>query len=91
VHHAPLTASADPRREMPRGEGGRRDRIDMALASLAGERRRLERLGLAEPLARCGEQIRFWSFLGALLSLSDAAVARRPNLGVSSWPGARTR
>jgi len=88
---APLTASANPRREMPSGEGSRRDRIDMALASLAGEVRRLERLGLAEPLDRCREQLRFWSFLRALFSLSDATPARRPLRGVSSWPGARIR
>jgi hypothetical protein len=88
---APLTASADPGREMPSGEGSRRDRIDGALASLAGEAQRLERLGLAEPLERCREQLRFWSFLRALFSLSDAAPARRPLRGVPSWPAVRIR
>ncbi len=88
---APLTASADPRREMPEGVAGRRDRIDAALTSLAGEALRLERLGLTEPLERCREQLRFWSFLRSLFSLSDAALARRPLRGVLSWPSARIR
>ncbi len=91
MHRPPLTASADPRREIPSGEGSRRDRIDVAIASLAGEALRLERLGLAEPLERCREQLRFWSLLRALFSLSDAAPARRPFRGVPSWPGARIR
>ena len=91
MSRAPITPSADPRREMPEGVGSRRDRIDAALASLAGEALRLERLGLEEALRRCREQWRYWNFLRALFSLSDAAPQHSPNRGVSSWPDARIR
>jgi hypothetical protein len=54
---------------MPAGTGGRLDQARAALASLDHERRRLERLGLETPLARCHEQIRYWRFVAALVAL----------------------
>ena len=87
----PLTASADPRREMPAGAGSRRDRIDAALATLAAEERRLARLGFELPMARCREQRRYWSFVSALHALPEAAPARRPDSGTCPWPGERSR
>ena len=66
---APLTASADSRSEMPAGTGSRVDRIDAALATLDAEARRLERLGLELPIARCHEQRRYWTFLRALFAM----------------------
>jgi len=67
--HEPLTRSSDPSRTMPAGSGGRLDQAHAALASLDHERRRLERLGLEMPLARCHEQIRYWRFVAALVAL----------------------
>jgi hypothetical protein len=67
----PLTACSDPRREMPSGHAPRTDRIEAALASLAEEQRRLERMGLELPLARCHEQRRYWTFLRALFSMES--------------------
>lgn len=91
LHPSPLTASADPRREIPAGAGRRHDRIDSALATLAAEELRLARLALELPMARCREQRRYWTFLRALFALPEAAPARRPNPGVFTWPGERTR
>jgi hypothetical protein len=91
LHPSPLTASADPRREIPAGAGSRRDRIEAALGTLAAEELRLERLGLEQPCARCREQRRYWTFLSALFSLPEAVPARRPNPGVFTWPADRTR
>jgi hypothetical protein len=88
---SPLTASADPRREMPAGAGSRHDRIDAALETLAAEELRLARLGLEQPCARCREQRRYWTFLRALFSLTEAAPARRPHSGIFTWPGDRSR
>jgi len=65
----PLTRSSDPSRMMPAGAGGRLDQAHAALAALDHERRRLERLGLETPLARCHEQIRYWRFVAALVAL----------------------
>ena len=73
---APLTASADLTRDMPADPAGRADRIAAALASLAGERRRCERLGLEIPLARVEAQIRYWRFLGGLFALEDGQAPR---------------
>ncbi len=65
----PLTAAADPRREVPAGEGARLDQLDAALASLREEERRLERLGLELALRRCREQRRYWEFLRAVMTM----------------------
>ena len=91
LYPLPITASADPRREMPAAAGSRHDRIDLALATLAAEERRLARLGLELPMARCREQRRFWSFLRALHTLPEAAPARRPNPNDFTGPGGRIR
>lgn len=66
---APLTRTADPARPMPATAGARLDAAQAALASLREEQRRLERLGFELPLARCHQQIRFWSFVSAVCSL----------------------
>jgi len=66
---APLTASADPARRMPEGQGARLDVANAAVSSLRQEQRRLERLGFETPLARCHEQLRFWEFVQAVCSL----------------------
>ncbi len=88
---APLTGSADPRREVPDGAASRRDRIDAALATLALEELRLMRLGLAAPIARCREQRRFWTFLHALFSLEDSRIARSAPSPLSTWSADRIR
>ena len=63
------------------------DRIHAALASLRHEERRLERLGLETPLARCRAQRRYWEFLPALFSSAGQdSVAGRPD-GDDSWRG----
>ena len=67
----PLTASADPAREIPADAEARRDQIAAALRSLEAEERRLVRIGLELPMARCREQRRFWSFLSGLYSMSE--------------------
>ena len=85
---APLTVSADPRREIPACAGGRRDRIDMALATLAFEELRLTRLGLAAPIARCREQRRFWAFLSALFSLPSSVAVAAVSIRASGPRGA---
>jgi len=67
--NAPLTASADPRRAMPASAAQRFDQASAAVASLREEQRRLERLGFELPLARCHQQLRYWSFVRAMCSL----------------------
>jgi hypothetical protein len=78
----PATPAADPRRAMPEGTASRRDAIEIALASLAREERRLRQLGFQAPLARCRQQRRYWEFLRAVFAVSDDArsgrVAVRP-------------
>jgi len=69
VKPAALTFASDVTREMPARADERLDRVAVALASLAGESRRLERLGFELPLARCEAQRRYWHFLGAILSI----------------------
>ena len=64
-----LTSCADLTREMPAEASARMDRVECALVSLREELRRLERLGLDLPLARCRTQVRYWEFLGAMLGL----------------------
>jgi hypothetical protein len=75
---------------MPAGAGARLDDAHARLASLSGEMRRLQRLGLELPLARCHQQIRYWTFVSALL-----ALPRRPDGGPGvaiqggfPWPAA---
>ena len=67
---APLTSSADPARRIPETPGARLDAAAAAVASLREEQRRLERLGFELPLARCHQQLRFWSFVSAVCSLT---------------------
>jgi hypothetical protein len=68
---APLHACADLERDIPVSAGERQDRIGAALATLSDEQRRLERLGLEWPLARCRQQLRYWQFLDALFTLES--------------------
>lgn len=66
---ASLTASADASRRMPASVAARLDAADAAVSSLREEQRRLERLGFELPLARCHQQLRYWSFVRAMVSL----------------------
>lgn len=72
---APLTRTADPSRPMPEGAGARLDAARAAVASLREEQRRLQRLGFETPLARCHQQLRFWSFVSAVCSLPGGGRA----------------
>ena len=72
---APLTRAADPARRLPEGPGARLDAANSAVASLRDEQRRLSRLGFEIPIARCHEQLRFWSFVSAVCSLEPGARA----------------
>jgi hypothetical protein len=76
----PLTSASDRNRPMPAVAGERLDRIDTALATLENEQRRLERLGLELPLARCHEERRYWSFLRAI----HVVAAGEPEVGACS-------
>ena len=64
---APFAMDRD--RGKPAPLGSRLDEASATVASLREEGRRLERLGLETPLARCHEQLRYWEFLKAMLSL----------------------
>ena len=68
---APLTAASNPARPMPASAAARLDVAEAALASLHGEQRRLERLGFELPLARCHQQLRFWSFVRAVCAIES--------------------
>ena len=70
-----LTAAADTARAIPAGAGARLDAAHAALVSLRDEQRRLERLGFETPLARCHQQLRFWSFVSAVCSLEPGKRA----------------
>ena len=70
-----LTPAADTARAMPTGAGARLDAANSAMASLREEQRRLERLGFETPLARCHQQLRFWSFVSAVCSLESGKAA----------------
>ena len=72
------TPSADPGRDIPANAGTRLDRIEAALATLCTEERRLERMGLALPLAHCRAQVRYWTFLRGVFALSLAPVRPAP-------------
>jgi hypothetical protein len=65
-----LVPSADPGREIPAAPGARLDRIEHALAALADEERRLQRLGFELPLARCRESRRYWTFLRGVFAVA---------------------
>lgn len=77
------TLSSDPAREIPNGLGARIDHIQRALTSLADEERRLSRLGLEMPLARCHQARRFWTFVDGL----HQAAAREPEIGTLRLKG----
>ena len=64
----------DRHRPMPAHRGARLDQARATVASLREERRRLERLGLEDPLARCHEQLRYWEFVSGLLSLAPRSA-----------------
>ncbi|MFI5370746.1 MAG: hypothetical protein ACHQ52_04240 [Candidatus Eisenbacteria bacterium] len=66
----PLTSASDPRRDMPATAMGRLDAVRAAIASLAEEQRRLERLGFERPLARCHHELRYWRFLDGLFTVA---------------------
>ena len=70
-----LTPAADTARAIPEGAGARLDAAASALASLREEQRRLERLGFETPLARCHQQLRFWTFVAALCSIEPRKAA----------------
>jgi hypothetical protein len=73
--NAPLTAGADVSRGMPASPVARLDAASAAVVSLREEQRRLQRLGLETPLARCHQQLRYWSFVRALCSLAPEVQA----------------
>lgn len=66
---APLTSRADVSRPMPASAVARLDAAEAAVASLRDEQRRLERIGFETPLARCHQQLRYWSFVRAICAL----------------------
>lgn len=70
-----LTPAAETARAIPTGAGARLDAAHAAVVSLRDEQRRLERLGFETPLARCHEQLRFWSFVSALCSIEPGKAA----------------
>ncbi len=71
----PLTAASDPHRIMPSSVVARFDTACAAVNSLREEQRRLERLGLELPQARCHQQLRYWSFVRALHALGQQECA----------------
>jgi hypothetical protein len=75
IFNTPLTASADAARSMPASAGARLDAASAAVASLRQEQRRLQRMGLETPLARCHQQLRYWSFVRALCALAPEVRA----------------
>ncbi len=79
TRHPAFTAASDLRRAMPHTPGARLDGAHAALSSLREEERRLTRLGLADALRRCREQLRYWEFLAALFSLEGGSL-RDPRL-----------
>ena len=66
----PVVAGADPSRPMPATPAARLDAASRAVAALREEQRRLRRLGFELPIARCDDQLRFWSFVKAVCSLA---------------------
>jgi hypothetical protein len=82
IRSAFVPACADPGRPMPATAAARLDTIRAAVASLRDERRRLERLGLELPLARCHRQLRYWEFLEGLFALEGTTASHE--FGASS-------
>ena len=58
---------------MPASPVARLAAAHAAVSSLRDEQRRLERLGLELPLARCHQQLRFWNFVEAVCSIETEA------------------
>jgi hypothetical protein len=79
----PVTPASDRARPMPDSPAACHDAISAAVRSLNEERRRVERLGLESPLARCHHETRYWKFLDALFALT-------PRSGWSTGPGGRS-
>ena len=71
----PLTALADLTRPLPATRAARIDAASAAVVSLRNEQRRLERLGLETPLARCHQELRFWNFVSAVCALEPGVRA----------------
>ena len=69
-----LHPSADALAPLPASPGERLDRSVRAVQALEAERRRLERLHLERPLARCHEQLRYWRFVRALMCVATGEV-----------------
>jgi len=67
-----------PGRDIPANAGARCDRIEAEIAMLDAEERRLERIGLELPLARCRAQRRYWTFLRGVFALSDPPARPAP-------------
>jgi len=70
-------------RALPQTGASRLDVAAATLGALLDEQRRLERLGLELPLARCHRQVRYWGFVARLLAISAAAEAEQ---GGAGWP-----
>jgi hypothetical protein len=73
-----VTPAAELSRSIPAAAIERGFEIDAAVATLRGEERRLQRIGLEWPLARCREQRRYWEFVGALHAMAE-------HEGVTRW------
>jgi hypothetical protein len=73
---------------MPESHAARQDDIAAALRSLRDERRRLERLGLELPLARCHHETRYWNFLSAMFAAASRS-GTGPGPGALPCPDAR--
>ena len=69
-----MTRAADRARPMPETHASRQDEIAAAVRCLGDERRRLERLGLELPLARCHHEARYWGFLAAMFALPQRSA-----------------
>lgn len=67
---SPEPSTFAARRPIPEHLGTRLEQAQAAVTTLREERRRLERLGLETPLARCHQQLRYWEFVTGLLSLA---------------------
>ena len=76
IPNGSVTPSSDLGREIPVSPAERHDRIDAALSSLRAEHRRVLRLGLETPIARCEAQLRYWEFLGSLFAVAGERSAR---------------
>ena len=83
----PVTPFADPRRAMPASAARRLDATRAAIDSIHSEQRRVERLGLELPLARCHDQLRFWRFMDSLCSIAAGPSPERDGRALS-WPAA---